>query len=55
MKKSDYYSVMQAADAIACSTTYVYKLLRDGVLPDYREGSQTFDINQRGGTIYQQN
>ena len=38
MKRSDYYSVREAAEEICSSTTFVYKLLKEGVLPDYRVG-----------------
>jgi|GEM_PF-5090129 len=40
MKRSDYYSVRETADEICSSTTFVYKLLKEGVLPDYRVGAR---------------
>lgn len=40
MNRSKYYSSKEAADAICCSITFIYQLLKLGELPDYRVGNR---------------
>lgn len=46
----DKYSVKEAAAAINCSTTFIYGLIKSGVVGDYKVGNRHYipaeDINR---------
>lgn len=46
MTSTKFYSAKEAADAVCCSTTFIYQLLKTGELPDYRVGNRHYILKQ---------